>query len=267
MKSSKLIIILVALISLLIVSGCATDENDIPVDEATTADTTDQTSTGEGRLIMSITDAAADMDSVTAIRMTTGDVQAHSNTQGWVTIDAEEKTYDLLELESQNQVELMGDANVQSGQYNQIRFDIKKVIVVDAEGEHEATVPSNEYKVNVDSQVNEGENTSVEIDVLADESLHTTNEGEYMMAPVAKIEVKSNVQVNVGTDNIVVVNGGQTAASTKVGMDINGNVGTGLKVSENANISIDNGIIKSGVGLNSSGNVKSDANGSVSIDL
>ena len=98
--------------------------------------------TNEGRAVFTITDAAADMGAVSEVHVTVEQVRVHSETQGWVTVSDEQQTYDLLELKAENSHALLADANLTADTYNQLRLDVSEVIVVDAEGEHEAKLPS-----------------------------------------------------------------------------------------------------------------------------
>ena len=62
------------------------------------ATTTTTQRSGNGRAVFMVADAAADMGSVTKMEVTIDRVEAHSATQGWVTVFNEAKTYDLMEL-------------------------------------------------------------------------------------------------------------------------------------------------------------------------
>lgn len=219
----------------LIISGCnATDKNVSPSEN--------------GRLVMTITDAAANMGSISELRITVDKIEAHSKTEGWIVIESGEQTYNLLELKSQNKAELLADSEVKVDEYNEIRFNIKEAVVVDSNGEHKAKVPSNQYKININSKVEKGQSSTIEVDILADESLHVTGNGEYIMAPVAKVETKSNSNIQILSDNSVIVKGGETTSKTTVGMDINGNIGVGLKIPADVKLEV-NTKIPSGISI------------------
>mgnify|MGYP001593710064 CR=1 FL=1 len=61
----------------------------------------------------------------------------------------------MLELKSQNSLAVLADTEVKAGIYDQVRLDISKVIVVDAQGEHEAKLPSSVLKINTGMEVKE----------------------------------------------------------------------------------------------------------------
>lgn len=233
MKQNKIsfMFFAIAILGVLLISGCTTINN--------TAGEEDTNSLSEkGRLVMTMTDAAADMNSISEVRMTISNIEAHSKTEGWISLESKQQTYDLLDLNSQNKAELMADLEINPDEFTQVRFEIEEVVVVDSEGEHKAKVPSNQYIININSKVEANQTSTVEIDILADESLHITGNGEYIMAPVAKVETKSNAEVQIKGDNSVIVSKGKTTSKTTVGMDVNGNVGVGLKIPTDANLEI-----------------------------
>ncbi len=232
------------------ISGCSTIDNNTI------------SSSGKGRFVMTMTDAAADMGSVSEVRITVDNIEAYSKTEGWVTVESKQQTYNLLELKSQNKAELMVDSEVNVGEFTQVRFNIKEVVVVDSEGEHEAKVPSNQYKVNINSKVDADQTSTVEFDILVDESLHVTGNGEYIMAPVAKVETKSNATAQIKSDNSVTVSGGETTSKTTVGMDVNGNVGVGLKIPADVKLEVNSGVLGGGVSI-SAGSVSVGNNGTL----
>lgn len=205
-------------------------------------------SDGEGRVVFAITDAAADMGSVTEVRVTIDEVQAHSESEGWVTISSISQTYDLLELRDENKVVVMEDAMLKTGTYTQTRLVISKIIVVDNEGEHEAKLPSNEIKIVGNVVVEENSTSAVTFDFIADESLHTTGNDGYIMAPVIQLEIRSDADISINSANEASISGGRIVANIKNGMDIDGNVGAGLRVPSNANLNIgSNGKIQLGI--------------------
>lgn len=211
------------------------------------SETETQSSTGGGRVVFVITDAAAEMGSVTQLLLTVEGVSAHSSAEGWTTLSSSSKTYDLLELKAQNSLAVVADTKLDAGAYDQVRLDISKVIVVDSEGQHEAKLPSNELKINSDFEVKEDSTVTATFDFIVDESLHLTGNGRYIMAPVVQVETRENAVVKVKSNNRVEISGGIIKTNAKVGMDAEGKVGIGLKIPTNVDISLeDDGRIKVG---------------------
>lgn len=200
----------------------------------------------EGRAVFSIADAAADMGSVTAIKMTVDEVSVHSAAEGWTTVSSAQKTYDLLKLKAEGSQELLADISLKPGTYQQLRLHISKVVVADASGEHEATLPSGDLKIAGNLVIDAGSTSTATFDFMADESLHITGDGKYILAPVVELETKEQADVEVKSDNKVEIKAGKTIEKTKVGMDIAGNVGVGLKIGLNEILSIEGGKIKIG---------------------
>ncbi len=205
----------------------------------------------EGRVVFTITDAAADMGAVTSVMITVDSVQVHSETEGWVTVSNEPQTFDLLKLKAEGSQELLADVTLKEGTYQQLRLDISKVLVTDAEGEHEAKLPSGELKIVGDLEVKADSTSTATFDFIADESLHVTGNGEYILAPVVQLETKTDADVEVKADKKVEVKAGKTKTSVKVGMDAEGKVGVGLGIPTQANVSIAEGKVKveGGLGL------------------
>lgn len=212
-------------------------------------------SANEGRVVLTVTDAAADMNGVSEIRLTIDMVEVQSNTEGWITLSDEEKTYDLLMLKQEGSNALVADMMVPEGSYNQLRLTIDEVIVIDEEGEHTAKLPSNKLMVQGNVDVEEDTTTTVTFDVIADESLHITGNGEYIMAPVIQLETRKDAQVTLENEDRVKIAGGIVQTNTKIGMDAEGNVGVGLNIPAQAKLSLSNGKVfvenKLGLGLGS----------------
>ncbi len=226
-----------------------------------------------GRAVFGVTDAAADMGAVSSVQMRVESVQVHSASQGWVTVSSTPKTVDLLELKAQGATELIADAQLKADTYNQMRMAVSSVTVVDAEGSHQAKMPSNEVKFVGDLVVKANSTSSATFDFIADESLHLAGKAEgqaqaeakYVMAPVIQFESRSDAQVNVQSNSRMQVSGGSVTTNVKVGMDIKGNVGAGLSIPANAVVIVSTtGDVLIGSGLNATGSIVGGASGSAS---
>ena len=248
----------VGLVLVMLIGACtSTIQNDFNSGTQNTG--TPQSS--DGRVVFAVTDAAADMGAVTSVKVTVDSVKVHSETEGWVTVSSSQKTYDLLQLKAQGKQELLVDAQLKEGTYDQLRLDISNVIVTDASGSHEAKLPSGELKINGNLFVEANTTSTATFDFIADESIHVTGNGKYIMAPVVQVETKSDADAKIGNDNEVEIKGGSVRTNIKVGMDLDGNVGVNVRVPSNANITIDSsGMVKLG-----SGNAKSNTNIGVGI--
>ncbi len=233
----KKILLILVLLSLFIAACTTTPE--IP------------SGTGEktGRVVFSITDKAAEVSSISSVKVTIDNISAHSETEGWIDVSSTQKTYDLIELKAEGKQVLLADAQLKEGSYDQVRLSISKVMITSANGEEEAKLPSGELKIIGTTDVEANTTSSVKFDFIVDESLHLTGNDKYIFAPVVQFETKENVDVDVASDNEVKVDGGNVKTNIKVGMDVSGNVGIGLKIAagENLEIGADN-VVKVKIG-------------------
>ena len=200
----------------------------------------------QGSLVMAVSDSAADMGVVTGVSMTIDKAEAHGNAQGWVTLSNEPHTFDLLELEAKGKNAFLAEASMAEGTYDQVRLHVSSVVVTTTNGTYWAKLPSNELKINLQVLVKANSTSTAVFDFVASESLHQTGSGAYVMAPVIKVEARSdtNAKVLQGT-NEVEINGGSIVSKTEVGMDLNGNVGVGLRIPASSVIEISaDGVIK-----------------------
>lgn len=241
----KKIIFILGLIAIILVAGCVPQEQMKKVEEI------DREEKETGRAVFTITDAAADMGAVTSVMVTVDSVRIHSKTEGWVTLSSEPQTFDLLKLKAEGSHELLADVQLAEGSYQQLRLDISNVVVVDDEGEHEAKLPSGELKITGGFEVKANSTSTAAFDFAADESLHVTGQGEYILAPVVQLETREDAEVEVKAGKKVEIKAGKVKTKLKVGMDAEGNVGVGLGIPAKANVSIGQGKIKveGGLGL------------------
>jgi len=80
----------IALLAILLVAGCTQPQNN----------NNNQNGDSSGTMLLAVTHAAADMGSVSSVRMTVDRVRVYSQTEGWVTVSSTPKTYDLLALDA-----------------------------------------------------------------------------------------------------------------------------------------------------------------------
>lgn len=200
---------------------------------------TSDTSGAQGRVVFSVTDAAVNMNTISEIDITVRSVAIQSGTDGWVTVSTTPRTFSLLELNAENKSELLADVNTDVGTYNQVRLMIDSVKVTTKAGvTKEAKLPSGELGINTVVLVNANTTASVNFDFLANKSLHMTSSGDYIFAPVVKIETKSDADVNIDADSKVVIAGGLVNDTSTVGMDIDGSVKLNFEINANQKLNI-----------------------------
>lgn len=202
-----------------------------------TADTGNN-SNAQGEVIFSITDAATSLEDVTDVRMTVDKIEMHSTADGWITVSNDIKTFDLLALQAAGRAELAAQIKVATGTYNQINVHVQKIVVVKNGVEAIAKLPSNELKLNGIFRVNANTTTSVQLDILADQSLHLTGQGTFIFTPVIKLESRSNATVRVLSNGAVTVTGGDINSNATMGMDLKGEVKSDFKVDQKSNLEV-----------------------------
>lgn len=218
-----------------------------------------------GRVVFTMKDAAADMGSVQKVEVTIDSVSVHTAAEGWTTVSSTSATYDLLTLKAEGNQVVLADVQLKEGTYNQVRLDISKVVVTDADGEHEAKLPSGELKIVGDVEVKENTTSAATFDFIVDESLHMTGNGQYIMAPVVQFESRTDAVVDVSGGSVRVT-GGQVKTNVKVGMDVDGNVGIGLGIADDAELDIENGRVSIKLSLGSSGSRSSSVRSNASAE-
>ena len=215
-----------------------------------------------GRIVVSVTDAAADMGNVASLDMTISGVEMHSVTQGWVSVDSDSATVDLLELKASGEFVLVASADVAVDTYDQVRVMIDDVTVTTKDGASaEAKVPSGEIKFMGSVVVAEGETSTLSLDFLADASLHSTGDGDFIFAPVIVAESRSGAEVEVDSNNRVKINGGSVTTSVNVGMDTSGETRANFRLDTSGGVEIEGDVIK----LKNNAEVKSGAGVDVSL--
>lgn len=200
--------------------------------------TTTNESAEEGRLVIAITDAAANLESVQKIDVTIESIKVLSDVNGWVTINMNPTTVDLLDLNASNTTILLADVNVPAGNYSQIELEVSNVTIVDANGTSTAKVPSNRFKVISNTKVDTNTATALTFDVLASESLHVTGNGKYIFSPVVNLTTTTNAKLEISANNQIRVTAGNKKEN-KFGMNVGGEVAVGGGISIDTDLGID----------------------------
>jgi hypothetical protein len=193
-----------------------------------TTQTTD-TTPADGRVVMTVTDAAADMGAVTKIMMTVDSVALHTDAGGWETVATPHRTYDLLALKASGTNALLADLALAPARYDQIRLEVSSVTITDASGTHEAKLPSHTLRLNGEIVVLANKTATVSFDFIADQSLHMTGSpnNKYVFAPVIQLESRTDANADVTATQNVRLSGGTQQTSSRVGMDVDGNLVVG----------------------------------------
>ena len=197
-----------------------------------------------GTLYMSITDDGINMGNVSAVTMTVDKVYIHSQAQGWVDVSySSPQTFSLLELKASEKSKLMAKAVVFADTYDQVWFHVANVAVTESGQVKTAAMPSNDVKMNVAVKVMGNTDSTADVDIMADQSLHKDANGQFIFAPVVKFESRSNASVNIDANNLLTISGGSIDSSVNSGMDANGEVKANFKLDSEQKLEIKNNII------------------------
>lgn len=194
----------------------------------------------QGRVVFSVTDAAVDIKNVSEINMQVKSVDVHSNTGGWITVSSTPRTYSLLELNKNSESKLLADAKLNADTYDQVRLEVDSVTIKTKDGKTKnAKLPSGELRINTKLVVENGQTSSVNMDFLADKSLHTTGKGEYIFAPVVKTETRNSSEIKIdGTTGIVIITGGDVDDTKTFGMDVDGSLKADFQIKSTQKLDI-----------------------------
>lgn len=194
----------------------------------------------QGTLTVGVTDDLVNTNNLESLSVTVDNVQVRSE-DGWVSLSGSSEV-DLLELADEDEVALVTSEDVPEGSYDAIRFDVSSVEVIEDtigtsdNGSREAVLPSSEIMLDISFEVSENETTAVTLDFLADESLYTTIDDEYVFAPVIRVMIEEDARVSE-TGGMFEVRSGTIAADERFEMDVDGMMnGTGIE--EDAELTI-----------------------------
>lgn len=198
----------------------------------------------KGNIIFGVTDAAANLDSVQSVQATITKVQVHQQGNGWITVSEGLREFNLLDLKTRNAVELLAQAELPAGEYDQIRLEVSRVLITKTNGQvQEAKLPSGDLKLIGKLIVQGSKTSSVVIDFLVEESLHMTGSGRYIFAPVVKLETRSNATVQVSGKDVQVA-GGTIETEANLGMDENGQVKEGFALNARSSLELVGDILR-----------------------
>jgi hypothetical protein len=142
-----------------------------------------------GNLRLYLTDAPADLDEVWVEVSKVEVSMGTEEDEAWVTITEDPLIVDLLTLQD-SVTTVLGDAALEPGAYQQLRFVLADAWAVEAGETRPLTIPSGTQtgiKINLDVEIEADAVYAVVLDFDARESIHETGNGMLMMAPVIKV--------------------------------------------------------------------------------
>jgi len=200
-----------------------------------------------GTVVFAITDAAANMGAVSKVEVTIDQIRVRAEGGAWTTVSSEEQTFDLLQLQEMNMVQLMTQVQLQEHNYDMVEMNVSRVRITNGSGTHEALMINNRLQMECMLEVQTNTMTTANFDFIANESLHVTPDGQYVSAPVIALQTRTQAQVQFGNNNEVDISGGTVRTNAQVGMNISGQMGEGLKIQTSAQLQISAGkVIEAG---------------------
>jgi len=177
-----------------------------------------------GRVVMTVTDAATNMNNVVDVNISVDKISLHSQAGGWVTVASTPHTYDLVALKSSGNQALLADLSLSPAHYDQIRLNVLNVIVTDANGTRDAKMPSNTLLFNGEIVVLSDKTSTASFDFILDQSLYTTTDSRYVFAPIVQLDSRTDGSADTTSADNVILSGGTVQTSSRVGMDVEGNL-------------------------------------------
>ena len=146
-----------------------------------------------GRAVFTLSDAAVALNDLRSLYLPVNAVRIH-NAKGWTTVLSVPQVYDLLSLYSLRRHVVVADVKLEAGTYDQVALTLGEVGLTTNHGQAEiAVVPSKEIKMATNLTVTKGGISSLALDFLSGQSLFTAPDGQYIFAPVVKLDTLSSV--------------------------------------------------------------------------
>lgn len=177
-----------------------------------------ETAQAKGTLQIMVTDAPPE-EEVTSIMVTVESVEVHKaaaqqeqeqsatnstdEKAGWLPLDilAGNETFDLLQI--QGIEEVLAVAELEAGNYTQIRMTISNVQVRLGDGDlQDVILPSGNLKFIHPFDIVGGQTTALLFDFDAEKSVNVTGSGQIIVKPVVKLSVTRPQKVEPGTKHI-----------------------------------------------------------------
>ena len=173
----KKIIYLLPVVLLLFFAGCSNDNSTGPA------------SGKNGQLKLSMVDSPGNYDEVNIV-VTRVEVHMSGDSSNWMVVNPVPHTYDLLQLRNGASV-VLGDTFLTAGHYTQIRLILGDGSNVVVNGiTYPLVIPSGMQtgiKLNHEFDIELGNLYELLLDFNADQSIHITGNGQYMMNPVIRV--------------------------------------------------------------------------------
>ena len=182
-------------------------------------------SSGQGQITMTIVDSPADFEHVNIVVTR---VEVHKtgsdSTSGWVVINENAATYDLLSLRNGASA-VLGNRSLDVGHYSQIRLILgtgSNIVVNGAT--FSLNVPSGTQsgvKLNHEFEIRDGELYALTLDFNLEHSIVLTGNGQYKLSPVIRLvpavisgTISGTVNPVSAASSVLAISGTDTVSTT-----------------------------------------------------
>ena len=159
-----------------------------------TAPSSPSTKAEMGRLILTITDDTVPIQDVSSVLFIMSSLSARNANAKWIPLSAQTYTYDLLQLKRDGKQELVFDINIPVNTYNQLSLVVDSVVIIKNGIAQTAKLPSNTVYIPISLPLRSNQIAAIALDIAADKSIHTTNTGRFIFAPVVDVNVLGEIQ-------------------------------------------------------------------------
>jgi hypothetical protein len=175
-KVSGRIIVFLLVVILVLAGACGEDETSV---------------LETGIIVLGVTDKPD--EDITGIQVTTNLIEGsfkttESDDSEWQVMLDDETSFDLIEVAGIE--DILGEASVPAGTYNQIRMHVKSVVVTLNGEKIEAKVPSGTIKLVRPVEIRAGEKTVATFDFDAEKSVVVSGADNIIFQPVVKLLVR-----------------------------------------------------------------------------
>lgn len=213
---------------------------------STTATPIQTTSASKGKVVFAVADEAVAVKDLQSVKLTVSAISVRKRGGELKLVSTTPVIQDLYLLKTNSQIGLLGEIELDEGNYDQVRLILSSVKVTTRMGEEKnAETPGNVLQLTGDFQVNTGKTSSVLVDFNLDKSVHKTGLGRLLFIPVVKYETKIDVTAGI-SGNTVGFAGGSTEVSKMFGMNINGEVAEDYELSPTVELKYVDGKISEG---------------------
>jgi hypothetical protein len=172
----------------------------------------------KGRVILTLTDDAVSINTIDSLFITFSTIAVLNNSNTWVSLGSNSLTYDLMQLRLSSKPEVMYDIFIGGGTYSQLQFTVSSVVVIKNGLAKTAKLPSSTVTIPLSVPITNGQISAIALDIIADKSLHITENGQYIFSPVLRVDTTSEIQTIQKSGSTVEFFGGYPRFSSIYGM-------------------------------------------------